>query len=269
MGEWVTRFFPHFRGLWIALGIERFIHLTIINTSLDMELMSIALKFWSKSINSFLIPFGLISITLRDITILIGLPIRGADALCLLDIQDSSLPTIEVSSTTQTLYSVVIRKWHDITRVPSMDEHVEFLWILLYRYVFFPSFGKPAMEHLPLAKTHALGKPYALGTLLLALFYQAMSKYVSDEPYHKVGGSLWFVQMWFFTYFPELSDREPTSYKTLELHVTHSLRMISSYDLMSFFLGIVDRALVHLYLRPDYVHISAWNQIMASSQPYL
>ena len=57
----------------MALRIEQFLHLTNVNTSLDVELMSAALKFWSKSINSFLLPFGPISITLRDITILIGL----------------------------------------------------------------------------------------------------------------------------------------------------------------------------------------------------
>ena len=57
--------------------------------------------------------------------------------------------------------------------------------------------------------------------------------------------------MWFFTYFPELSDGEPTSYKTLGLHVAHSLHTIPSDNLMSFFLGLLDWALVHLYLRPD------------------
>ena len=62
--------------------------------------------------------------------------------------------------------------------------------------------------------------------------------------------------MWFFAYFPELSDREPTSYKTLGLHVMHSLRMMPSNDLMSFFLALVDRPLVHLFFRPDSVHIS-------------
>ena len=55
------------------MGIERFIHLTTVNTSLDVKLMNVALKFWCKSINSFLVPFGLISITLRDITILTDL----------------------------------------------------------------------------------------------------------------------------------------------------------------------------------------------------
>ena len=125
------------------------------------------------------------------------------------------------------------------------------------------------MEYLPLVKTIALSRPYALGTLLLTLVYQAMSKYVFDYPYHKVGGALWFIQMWFFAYFLELSDREPTSYKTLGLHVTYSLRTMPSDDLMPFFLGLVDKALVHLYLRPDSVHISAWNKILDSYQPYM
>ena len=49
------------------------------------------------------------------------------------------------------------------------------------------------MEYLPLVKILALGQPYALGTLLLASIYQAMSKYVSNEPCHRVGGALWFV----------------------------------------------------------------------------
>ena len=88
------------------------------------------------------------------------------------------------------------------------------------------------MEYLPLTKTLALGRPYALGTLLLASVYQAMSKNVFHDPYHKVGGFLWFVHMWLFVYFPELSDREPTSYKTLGLHVAHSLSIIRSYVLL-------------------------------------
>ena len=79
------------------------------------------------------------------------------------------------------------------------------------------------MEYLPLAKTLALGRSYALGTLLLASVYQAMSKYKFNKPYHRVGGALWFVQMYLYTYFLELSDREPTSFKTLGVHLVHSL----------------------------------------------
>ena len=95
-GAWITRLSLNFRGIWMVLGIERLIHLTIVNTSLEVELTSVAMKFWSYSIYSFLLSFGPISITLRDITILTSLPIQGANELCLLDIQDSSLLNIEV-----------------------------------------------------------------------------------------------------------------------------------------------------------------------------
>ena len=86
------------------------------------------------------------------------------------------------------------------------------------------------MKYLPLVKTLALGRPYALGTLLFASVYQAMSKYVFDEPYHRFGGALWFVQLWLFPYFPKHSDREPTSFKTLGFHVVHSLSTMPSND---------------------------------------
>ena len=60
-------------------------------------------------------------------------------------------------------------------RTPPV-ELVEFLWVLVCRCVFFPTFEKLAMKYLPLAKTLALGQSYALGTLLLASVYQAMCK---------------------------------------------------------------------------------------------
>ena len=45
--------------------------------------------------------------------------------------------------------------------------------------------------------------------------------------------------------FPKISNKEPTSFKTLGLHVVNSLRIMPSDDHMSFFFGWVDRALVH------------------------
>ena len=62
------------------------------------------------------------------------------------------------------------------------------------------------MEYLPLARALAIGQPYALGTFLLASLYQSMGKYVSELPYQKVRGALWFVQIWLFTYFHDLSS---------------------------------------------------------------
>ena len=46
------------------------------------------------------------------------------------------------------------------------------------------------MKYLPLARALAIGRPYALGTILLASLYQSMGKYVSELPYQRVGGAL-------------------------------------------------------------------------------
>ena len=87
--------------------------------------MSTTLRFWYKDLNSFIFPFGLASITLRDISIFTGLPVEGSKPLCLLDVHDPFLPHLEFSSTSQTSYSSAIRKWRTYTGVPSTIEHIE------------------------------------------------------------------------------------------------------------------------------------------------
>ena len=71
--------------------------------------------------------------------------------------------------------------------------------------------------------------------------------------------------MWLFAYFLERSDREPTSFKTMGLHLVHSLRTMPFDDLMSFFFLLVDRALILLFLKHDSIHVEAWNQILVFS----
>ena len=108
-----------------------------MSVTLDLDLMSTALRFWSKGLNSFLFFFSPASITMRDISILTMLPIEGSEAVCLLDVHNPSLPHLEVSSTSQTFYSSTIWKWQTFTRVPSTTKHIEFLRVLC-RFVFFP-----------------------------------------------------------------------------------------------------------------------------------
>ena len=127
-----------------------------MSITLDLNLMSIAFKFWSKDLNSFIFPFGPASITLRDISIFTGYLIEGSKVVCLLDVHDLLLPHLDVCSTSQTSYSSTIRKWQTSTGVPFTIEHIEFIWVLLCRFVFFPHSGKPSMKYLPLAKALAI-----------------------------------------------------------------------------------------------------------------
>ena len=75
---WVDRLSPHFKEHWESMGIAQFIKLTKVSITLDLDLMSTALRFWSKDLNSFIFPFGPASITLRDISIFTGLHVEGS-----------------------------------------------------------------------------------------------------------------------------------------------------------------------------------------------
>ena len=129
---WVDKLSLHFQGHWESLGIAQFIKLTKVSVTLDLDLMSTALRFWSKDLNSFIFHFGPASITLRDISIFTRLPIEGSETVCLLDVHDPLLPHLEVSSTSQTSYLSAIWKWRTSTGLPSTTEHIEFLWVLDY-----------------------------------------------------------------------------------------------------------------------------------------
>ena len=121
--DWLS---PHYQGHLESLGLAQFIKLTKVSVTLDLDLMSTTLRFLSKGLNSFLIPFDPTSITMREISIFTGLPVEGSKAVCLLDVHDPSLSHLKVSSTSQTSYTSVIRKWRTSTGVPSTIEHIEF-----------------------------------------------------------------------------------------------------------------------------------------------
>ena len=96
---WVDRLSPYFQEHWESLGISQLIKLTKVSVTLDLYVMSTALRFWSKGLNSFLFPFSFASITMRDISILTGLPVEGLEVVCLIDVDDPSLTHLEVFST--------------------------------------------------------------------------------------------------------------------------------------------------------------------------
>ena len=78
---WVDRLSPYFHEHWQSLGNAQFIKLTKVSVTLDLDLMSTALRFWLKGLNSFLFPNGPASITMRDISIPTGLHVEGSEAV--------------------------------------------------------------------------------------------------------------------------------------------------------------------------------------------
>ena len=78
---WVDKLSPHFQEHWKSLIIAQFIKLTKVRVNLDLDLISTALRIWSKGLNSFLFPFGPASITMRDNSILTGLSVEGSEVV--------------------------------------------------------------------------------------------------------------------------------------------------------------------------------------------
>ena len=162
------------------------------------------MRFWVPSINSFIFPFGLASITLRDVFLLTGLPMIGPDALCLIDIEDTNLIKYSAASTDFSSYHSLIQHRVKNTSEPLEKEHVEFLWVLICKFFICPSSKKSTVEYLHLARAVASRKFFALGTILLSLTYRSLNYYHSCCPFLKFGGSLWLIQLRLFAYFPEI-----------------------------------------------------------------
>ena len=146
--------------------------------------------------------------------------------------------------------------------VPSTTEHIEFMWVLLCRFVIFPHADEPSMEYLPLARALVIRWPYDLGTILLTSLYQSMGKYVSKTPYQRVESIHWFVQIWLFAYFLELSGADSFPSMSLGLSVA---QFISSASLSIFFLSLADCSLSQSYLKLDNISSPTWQQILNSS----
>lgn len=190
--------------------------------------------------------------------IITGLPIQGADTLSLFDTHDPTLQHFVTSSSVQRSYAATIRRWGITSGVPTIAEHIEFLWVLLCQNVLFCSAEKPAVEYLTLARTLARCRPCALATILLALVYHSLGRYVSDERYQKVRGALWFIPLWLFAYFLEISNQDLGYSRPLGLHVVRLVHTMPLIDLMTFFVSLRDRKFSSLYLKLDSMSLSYW-----------
>ncbi|WCJ40075.1 hypothetical protein M5689_021008 [Euphorbia peplus] len=144
------------------------------------------------------------SITLRDILALTHLPIFGEEVPSL--ILTKAFPKF---MSINGGYSSIINhfaviKLDGVNETDADYNHLHFVWVLLCKFVFFPNCGKPTLDILPLAKHLASGSSVALGKMLLGSIFHHLHETVTKDPFTKLGGCVWIVQLWLFSYFPAL-----------------------------------------------------------------
>lgn len=78
---------------------------------------------------------------------------------------------VSISSQEFTSYASasVAKKDYNLVSVPTVTEHILFLWVLVCKFIFSPAGGKPTMEyHHTLARSLAIGPSFALAWYLVA-----------------------------------------------------------------------------------------------------
>ena len=108
------------------MGLHQLIKMSKIGQTFQSNILCAAMRFWVPSVNSFVFPFGLASITLRNVFLLIGLLVIGPDAPCLINIEDTNLIKYSAASTDFSSYHSLIQYRVKNTSEPLEKEHVEF-----------------------------------------------------------------------------------------------------------------------------------------------
>ena len=80
-----------------------------IGQPFQSSILCAAIRFLAPSVNSFVFPFGLASITLRDVFVLTSLPMIGPDAACAIDTDGPKLIKFSAASTKYSSYHTLIQ----------------------------------------------------------------------------------------------------------------------------------------------------------------
>ncbi|XP_065853650.1 uncharacterized protein [Euphorbia lathyris] len=199
---WENRLKPTYERKWCNLGINELIKMSQIELPVNKNLLYAALGFWSRNCNAFLFPPVPMTVTLRDVLALTGLPVVGPEIPSLVR---HELP--EFFKKYRTMDSVRLIEYmanHPPKR--KRVDHFLFLWTLVCRYIFCTASGKVTAEYKEIAYELATGKKLALGSMLLGATYHHIAHMVSNEPFTRLGGNLWIVQLWLLAYFPQLQS---------------------------------------------------------------
>lgn len=195
---WIARLESEFTGKWKEQGLYHFIQLTKTPIAFQQDLLAMVLHFWAPSCNSFIFARGAMSITLLDILRITRLPILRIDTPCL--ISTEGIPSWPRNCGNYASYSAVVDPYS--TMLVTQVEHSRF--VLIFKCIFCPAPGKPTLEYLPLAHYLGAGRTCGLGVTLLGSIYHFLHKSADDSPFTKLSGVTWFVQLWLFSYFPEI-----------------------------------------------------------------
>ncbi|KAL6205192.1 hypothetical protein ACLB2K_022454 [Fragaria x ananassa] len=202
--SWFERVQAQKSYVWHQAGIYDILQFSKFTIPLNRSLVLAALCFWSTSTNSFHFGHGPLTITLLDLSALVGLRPCGAPFDVVVA---DSIPIPDdicgIQITQSPNFPSFIREHNKIEGAVTDEEHVAFLHYWLCRYLLCSPSFKIIKANLPLAVALSRGESYALGPVVLAYLYRGINDLLHSQ-LNTTGGPLWILQLWLHAYFPEM-----------------------------------------------------------------
>lgn len=131
-------------------------------------MLLVSLYFWEGSTNTFQLPYGMLTPTLFDMTVITGLSPLG-------ETFDLTLSTENTFTFDRASLQNHIEDHHNKNIVEVYDEeHITFLTLWLSYYIFYHGSLQIAKSYISLAIQIHEGRQISLGKLLLASLYQSL-----------------------------------------------------------------------------------------------
>jgi len=238
--SWVEKLRPSFEPIWKKSSIFEPIMCSTLQIPKCNDTIFALAQRWCPETNSFLLPWGEVTVTLEDILVLGGYSVTGDSVLSenkskeLLEIEAKLLnECLKIARSTRKKSSH--SPWMDVWMENGSEfEHEAFLSLWLSRYVLSAdSFDAINKNVFPIAVRLARGTKIALAPAVLASIYRdlrLLKAYVETFGDHDDGNAtkvkLWaplqLLQVWIWERFPTLSP-EPKA-------ITHGLSRLARWN---------------------------------------
>ena len=191
---------------WEYLGISDAILTSKSFIKPDPPLIAALISFWSTTLNAFVFSEDFLSPTLLDVSAMLSLPIEGFSIHH--DMKCKEHDKIDIDRTNSALgYTRFLTKYkQNFGEVITFEEETCFYLYWLCKFLINSPSKRIITYYLPLVIALANKHKLALGPFFLGSMYRTMFL-ATTQPKESIGGPLWFIQLWAYAYFPQLSPK--------------------------------------------------------------
>ncbi|KAI3702974.1 hypothetical protein L6452_28728 [Arctium lappa] len=220
--NWATSMEAANRAVWERTGIHDVVMDSMLNIPKNKKLVLFFAEKWAPETNTFVFPWGEITITLEDMMVLGGFPVLGEPVFRHVESTEdqetyNKLNKAYIKMVRTSAKKATFSAWMDkfMGRKKAL-EHEAFLVLWLSKYLF-PSIKNTILtDTFDLAIHLARGRRIALAPAVLAAVYRdlhvlknaIMDLQHGEKLLHEIYSPMYYLQVWVWERFPSLRCRD-------------------------------------------------------------